>query len=68
MMVSHGKWSRRTKVRIPRLKHEDITAWFMTLNDDFGGLSPRQYLRGKSWDERRRVGLHALRLYGVLKP
>jgi hypothetical protein len=55
------------KVRISRLRHEDITAWFMTKNDAFGGISPREYLRGKSWAERRRVGLDALVEHGVLK-
>ncbi|MGB6174904.1 MAG: hypothetical protein WBF43_00860 [Methylocella sp.] len=56
-------------VSIPRLKHWEITGWFMRgNNDDYGGLSPREYLRGKSWDERRRVGLDALIDAGVLKP
>ena len=44
-------------VRIPRLKHWRITAWFAAKNDDYGGLSPRDYLRGKSWNERWQVGL-----------
>ena len=55
-------------VRIPRLKHWEINGWYQTLNKDFGGLTPREYLRGKSWDERRRVGLDALIDHGVLKP
>ena len=56
-------------VSIPRLKHWEITAWFMRgKNVDFGGLSPREYLRGQDWDERRRVGLGALIRFGVLKP
>lgn len=37
-------------------------------NDNFGGLSPREYLRGKSWEEKRRVGLDALMRFGVLAP
>jgi hypothetical protein len=53
---------------VPRLKHWQITGWFGRANDEFGGLSPREYLRGKSWEERRRVGHMALREYGVLKP
>ena len=56
------------KVRIPTYSHWDINAWYQTKNDDFGGLSPRDYLRGKSWEERKRVGLDALILHGVLKP
>lgn len=54
-------------VRIPRWKHWEINAFYQTPNDDFGGLTPRQYLEGKSWDERTRVGLDALRRFGVLR-
>jgi hypothetical protein len=54
-------------VRIPRFKHWEITGWYMTGNEDYGGLSPRDYLRGKDWDERTRVGLRALIRHGVLK-
>jgi hypothetical protein len=55
-------------VRIPTYKHWDITSWYGTRNKDFGGLAPRDYLRGKDWAERRRVGLDALIDHGVLKP
>lgn len=55
-------------VRIPRIIHRDISAWYSTGNPDYGGNSPRDYLRGKTWEERRSVGLQALRLFGVLKP
>ena len=55
-------------VRIPTLKHWQISAWFQKKNDQFDGLSPRDYLRGKSWQERRRVGIDALVRFGVLKP
>jgi hypothetical protein len=55
-------------VRIPTLRHWQINAWFQRGNDEFDGLSPREYLRGKSWDERRRVGIDALIRFGVLKP
>lgn len=55
-------------VRIPTLKHWLISAWYSTQNDEFDGLSPRDYLRGKSWDERMRVGEYALILFGVLQP
>jgi hypothetical protein len=47
-------------VRIPTLKHWEITGWYMSGNKRFGGLTPREYLRGKDWDERRQVGLEAL--------
>ena len=55
-------------VRVPTLKHWEITGWYMTGNEDYGGLSPRAYLRGKNWEERRRVGLRALIRHGVLTP
>lgn len=55
-------------VSIPRMKHWEINAWYQTRNSDFGDVSPRDYLRGKDWDERRRVGLRALKRFGVLKP
>jgi hypothetical protein len=55
-------------VRIPTLKHWQINGWYGRRSEEFGGLSPRDYLRGKSWEERRRVGIDALTRYGVLKP
>jgi hypothetical protein len=55
-------------VRIPRFKHWEISSWYGRPNKIFGNKSPRDYLRGKDWDERLRVGLHALRIHGVLKP
>jgi hypothetical protein len=55
-------------VRISRLKHREITGWYMTKNEDYNGLSPRNYLRGRSWAERTRVGLDVLIRNGVLKP
>jgi hypothetical protein len=55
-------------VRIPTLKHWEITGWYMRASDEFGGMSPREYLRSKSWEERQRVGYIALRAAGVLKP
>jgi hypothetical protein len=53
---------------IPRWKHWLVSGWFQTRNDDYGGKSPREYLRGKSWEERRRVGLYALKYWNILKP
>jgi hypothetical protein len=55
------------EVLIPTLKHWQLNGWYATKNDDFGDLSPRDYLKGKSWDERQRVGLMGLRIVGVLK-
>jgi len=56
------------KVLIPTLKHRDIGGWYSTPNINFGWLSPRDYLRGKDWDKRRKVGIEALIRFGVLTP
>jgi hypothetical protein len=56
------------RVRISRMKHWEITAWHATKNEDYNNMSPREYLRGKSWAEREAVGLYALKKFGVLKP
>lgn len=55
-------------VRVPRLKHWMITSWYMIPNEDYGWMPPRQYLRGKDWEERIRVGYEALIEAGVLRP
>jgi hypothetical protein len=55
-------------VRIPRIKHWEINSWYATKNKDFGGVSPRDYLRGKSWEEKDAIGRKALIDAGVLKP
>jgi hypothetical protein len=54
-------------VRVPRIRHWEINAWYQTRNPNYGDVSPREYLSGKDWDERRRVGLEALIRSGVLK-
>lgn len=54
-------------VSVPRYKHHEITGWYTAKNPDFGGLSPRDYLRGRDWSEHARVGQQALRQFGVLK-
>jgi hypothetical protein len=55
-------------VRVPRLRHWEINSWYQTSNQDYGWLTPRDYLRGRSWDERTQVGLRALTITGVLAP
>lgn len=59
--------SRENKVRIPLLKHLDISGWYSKQNVKFDNLSPRDYLRDKDWDEQMGVGLDILRERGVLK-
>jgi hypothetical protein len=55
-------------VRISRIQHWRINKWYQTPNADYEGLSPREYLQDRSWEERYRVGLKALRQFGVLQP
>lgn len=55
-------------VRISTLKHWQISNWYSTPNDEFNGLSPREYLRGKDWATKVSVGRKALIDFGVLKP
>lgn len=55
-------------VRIPSLKHREITGWYMTRDEDYDGMSPREYLQDKDWNTRRDVGLYALRRFKVLEP
>ena len=55
-------------VSIPRMKHWDINKWYQTENPDYNWQTPREYLKDKSWDERRKVGIRALVDAGVLKP
>lgn len=60
--------ARENKVLIPTFPHWWITSWYMRRNEKFGMMSPREYLRDKSWEERRKVGLETLIEHGVLKP
>lgn len=58
---------------IPKLKHWEINGWLSQPNEEYkdsdgNKVSPREYLRGKSWEEHRRVGIDALVRFGVLKP
>ncbi|WP_425908859.1 hypothetical protein [Nitrobacter sp. TKz-YC02] len=59
--------SPENTVRIPVVKHVDINGYYSRANEDYGGLPPRDYLRGKSWDEQMQEGLKILRDKGVLQ-
>ena len=59
--------ARQNLARVPLLKHYEISGWYSRKNEEFGWLTPRQYLSNKSWEERYIVGLRAMRKYGVLK-
>ena len=58
---------RENLVRVPTLKHWEITAWYMTKDEKYGGISPREYLESRGWEERVRVGQEAHARFGVLK-
>lgn len=55
-------------VKVPTLKHREITAWYSQPNAEFGLLSPREYLSGRSWEERYEIGIKQLYQRGILKP
>lgn len=61
--------SRDNLVRIPILKHIDITSYYATKieQEDGSMLSPRESLKGKDFETRRQFGLDTLRRFGVLK-
>jgi len=59
-------------VPIPKLKDWEINRWLDSENEEYldeNGmkLTPRQYIKGKQWEERRDFGLVVLRKFGVLK-
>ena len=60
--------ARDNLVRIPKQKHQEISDWYSTKSKDFGGETPRDWLRGTSWEERRALGMKKLIELGVLKP
>lgn len=53
--------------RIPRYKHWQITEYYRGPQKDTGGVSPREYLKGKTPAERYQFGLGVLRKFGVLQ-
>jgi len=66
-------YSPENEVPIPTLKHWEINAWLNTRTSEFhdsdgNDISPNEYLKGKSWEERYRFGIGVLIRFGVLKP
>jgi hypothetical protein len=59
--------SRENLVRIPYWKHVEISSWYSTVNKELGRVTPREYLRGKSWNEQYERGIETLKQFGVLK-
>jgi hypothetical protein len=59
-------------VPIPKLKHWEINSWLDKPNPEYKNekdeeISPREYMKGKSWEERYQFGLYVLKKFGVLK-
>jgi hypothetical protein len=55
--------------RIPYYVHQEITNYYRSpiKGPPFNGMTPREYLRGKSFDERYQFGLDVLRGRGIIK-
>ena len=54
-------------VRIPYYRHKDVQSYYQTPNPLLGGLTPREYLRGRSFQEQFEFGLKVLRDLGIMK-
>lgn len=55
-------------VRISRLMHWRITAYYQTIDPDLGWQTPRRYVaQMKTWEERTKFGVDVLRKFEVLK-
>jgi hypothetical protein len=54
-------------VRIPQLKHIELSRWYATKNPRYGGRSPQEVLRSMSWEEQTQIGLERLRYFKVLE-
>lgn len=59
-------------VSIPTLRHWELSSWYQTPNENFldadgSPMTPRKYLAGKGYAERRRVGLIGLQALGILE-
>ncbi|HVC44849.1 MAG TPA: hypothetical protein VND20_08525 [Candidatus Binataceae bacterium] len=59
--------SRQNQVIIPYYIHRDVSDFYSTPNREYGGMTPRDYLRGKSFEEQYQFGLMVMRKLGVLK-
>lgn len=59
--------SRNNRVRIPYYAHRDISDFYSTPNRRYGGMTPRDFLRGKSFDEQYQLGLRIMQKFGILK-
>jgi hypothetical protein len=58
---------RDNLVRIPRWRRVEISSWYSRPNREYDERTPREFLRGKSWDEQYELGIQKLRDFGVLR-
>ncbi len=54
-------------VRIPEYKHIDLNAYYQMPDPELGNMTPRDYLRGKSFEEQLEFGKKILRKFGIMK-
>jgi hypothetical protein len=52
---------------VPKYEHWQITNYYQMPQEETGWIPPREYLRGKSFEERYQFGLRVLRKFKVLK-
>jgi hypothetical protein len=55
-------------VRISKYQHEQISGIYQRPDPELGRMTPREFLHGKSWEERYQFGLRVLEKVGDLKP
>jgi hypothetical protein len=58
---------RENVVKIPYYIHRDISDWYSRPNPEYGGKTPRDFIRGKTFGEQYQFGLDAMRKFGALK-
>jgi hypothetical protein len=59
--------ARNNLVRIPTIKHYEISGWYQKPDAALGGITPREYLQGGSFEERWDYGIKVLKQFKVLK-
>jgi hypothetical protein len=54
-------------IKLPAMVHEAITAEYTTPRDDLGGMTLREYLRGKPYEVQYEEGIKVLRNLSIIK-
>lgn len=66
-LSQEGLQSPENIALVPTYKHWKITNYYQLPQEETGWIPPREYLRGKSFEERYQFGLRVLRKFEVLK-